>query len=641
MRKASRPHGSWPSPVTTELIVSEVVGLTEIRTDGDDLYWIEQRPSEKGRCVIQRRRPDGAVEEVLPAPFSARSRVHEYGGGAYLVDHGTLYFSNFVDQRLYRLVPGAHPTPLTPEADLRYADTVLDRERGRLLAVREDHRGAGKEPVNTLVAVPLEGGEGQVLAEGFDFYASPRLSPDGSSLAWVCWNHPNMPWDTTELWLADVGSSGKLENARQIAGGEDESIVEPRWSPGGVLHFIADPSGWWNLYRLTPDGVEALCPRDVEFGAPAWQLGYATYGFESETTLLCSVAVEGLHRLARVDTDRRDLDWVDLPYPETLTVTVGEGFAGLLVISPTAPSAVARYDVRTGAFEVVQRSSKVDLDPAGISEGRAISYASAGGRTSHAFYYPPQSVDSQGANGEKPPLLVLSHGGPTGAAFRMLGLGTQFWTSRGFAVLDVNYGGSACFGRAYRETLKGKWGIVDVEDCIAGARHLVEQGEVDPHRLAIRGGSAGGFTTLAALTFHDVFQAGASHYGVSDLEALARDTHKFESRYLDGLVGPYPEAQAVYTARSPIHHVEGLSCPVILLQGLDDPVVPPNQAERMVDALKKKGIPVAYVPFEGEQHGFRQAANIRRALEAELYFYGRIFGFEPADPIEPVTIDNL
>ncbi len=641
MTKKVAPYGSWPSPITTDLITADVVGLAEIRADGEDLYWMEARPAEQGRSVIVRRTADGRIEDAIPAGFNARTRVHEYGGGTYLVRQGEIVFSNFADQRLYRTSVGESPVPLTPDEALRYADGVVDVGRKRYIYVREDHRDTEAEAVNTLVAIPFAGGEGQVLTSGFDFYAAPRLSPNGRRLAWVCWNHPNMPWDDTELWLADLTPEGAVVGARRVAGGPGISIVDPVWSPDCLLYYVSDESGWWNIYCLGEDGGLNVLPIEAELAGPPWVFGTTRYAFVAADTIYGIIDDEGASRLVRLDVPTGTLSRLDLPYPDVSSIRVGDGWIGLTVAGPDRVPAVGRYDLPTQAFEVVRVSADLDLDPHGISEPEPITFPSANGREAHAFYYAPTNAAFEGPADERPPLLVLSHGGPTSAVSGTLRLGTQYWTSRGFAVLDVNYGGSTGYGRAYRDRLKGQWGIVDVEDCIHGARHLVERGKADGDRLAIRGGSAGGYTTLSALAFHDVFAAGASHYGVGDLEALAQDTHKFESRYMDQLVGPYPEAKDLYQARSPIHHVDGLSCPVILFQGLDDPVVPPNQAERMFEALDKKGIPVAYVPFEGEQHGFRQAKNIRRALEAELYFYGKVFGFEPAEAIEPVPIQNL
>ena len=646
---AIAPYGSWKSPITSELIVAEAVSFGGIALDGEDIYWLEARPSQGGRRVIVRRTPDGETEDITPQPFNVRTRVHEYGEGDFTASDGVIYFTNFEDQRLYRQVPGGAPEPLTPEAvpvgGLRYADFVVDSARQRLICVHEDHTGNGAEPVNTVSAVSLADGARNSLVSGSDFYSSPRLSPDGSQLAWLSWNHPNMPWDGVELWAAPVAADGSLGEPELVAGGPTESIYQPAWSPDGMLYFVSDRTNWWNLYRRRFDGrVEPATPAtEAEFGKPHWVFGAATYGFASAERIICAVNRRGAWALHSLDPTSGRLDRLDLPYNEMCRADL-EVDAGRVVFgagSPSQPLSILRLDLADGSVEPLRKASAAAVEPGYLSEPRAIEFSTADGLTAHAFYYPPRNRDYSAPAGEKPPLLVKSHGGPTAAAQQALDLTIQYWTSRGIAVLDVNYGGSTGFGREYRDRLKGRWGIVDVDDCVNGARYLVEQGEVDGDRLAIDGGSAGGYTTLAALAFRDIFRAGASHYGVSDLAALARDTHKFESRYLDQLVGPYPERQDRYLERSPIHHTDGLSCPLILFQGLEDKIVPPSQAELMFEAVKAKGLPCAYVPFAGEQHGFRRAENIRRALDGELYFYSRVFGFDLADPVEPVDIENL
>jgi len=633
-------YGSWASPITAQQIARSSIGLGQIALDARDIYWSELRPAEGGRHVIVRRR-EGVTQDVLPAPFSARTRAHEYGGGAFTVFDGSIYFSNDADQRLYRLTPGGAPYALTPPAGRRYADAVPDRTRQRLLCVREDH-DTGGTPVNTIVSIDLDGGsEPRTLVYGNDFYAAPRLSPDGRRLAWLTWNHPDMPWDGTELWLADVAPDGSPANARRVAGGRNESVFQPAFSPEGKLYFVSDRGNWWNICRLRHARVEALAPMEAEFGLPQWQFGMSTYAFESERRLVCAVNRAGTWQLAVLDTDTHGFDIIETPFTDISGVTAAPGAAVFIAAAPRMPAAVVRLDLATRRHEILRSSSSEKTDAAYLSAPQTLTYPTTGDGQAHAFYYPPANRDFRAPPDEKPPLLVSSHGGPTASASSALNLKIQFWTSRGFAVLDVNYRGSTGYGRDYRRQLDGRWGVADVEDCIAGARYLMERGLVDERRLAIRGSSAGGYTTLCALTFHDLFRAGAAYYGVSDLEALARDTHKFEAHYLDRLVGAYPERRDLYHARSPIHHVERLSCPVIFFQGLEDRVVPPDQTEKMVNALRAKGIAVAYVPFTGESHGFRRAENIQRALEAELYFYSRLFGFAPADSIDPVGIDNL
>ncbi len=642
------PYGSWKSPITSDSIVAGSIGLSQPLIDGREIYWVEMRPTEGGRSVIVKRDELGILIDVTPQPFNARTRVHEYGGGDYTVRDGVVYFSNFFDQRLYVSRREAAPQAITPVADLRYADPVIDKTRRRLICVREDHTVAYREAVNTLVAINLEGklgddgNPGEVLVSGNDFYSSPRVSPDGSKLAWLTWKHPNMPWDGCELWIGRFGADGLLAISELVAGGTDESIFQPEWSPDGTLYFVSDRSGWWNLHRLTANGnIEPLCKLEAEFGMPQWGFGMSTYAFESADIIVCTYIQSGISRLALLDTRTKKFEPIDSPYTDIRFVRASPGYAVMRAGSPIEAASIVRLDLEMRTFEVLRRSSNLEIDEAYLSTPRAVEFSTEEGLTAYGFFYPPKNPDYRAPAGERPPLLVESHGGPTAMATGALSLAIQYWTSRGIAVLDVNYGGSTGFGRAYRERLKDKWGIVDVDDCAHGARYLVEQAQVDGDRLLITGGSAGGYTTLCALTFRDTFNAGASHYGVSDAEALAKETHKFESRYLDGFMGAYPEKRDVYLERSPINFTERLSCPVIFFQGLEDKVVPPNQAETMVDALRAKGIPVAYLPFEGEQHGFRQAKNIKRALDGELYFYSRVLGFELAEPVEPVEIDNL
>jgi dipeptidyl aminopeptidase/acylaminoacyl peptidase len=617
-----------------------VVGLSQVVTDGGGVYWMESRPGEDGRNVIVGRGADGSMEDVNPLPFNARTRVHEYGGGDFAVRDDTAYFSNFVDQRVYRRAPGGGPEPLTQETGRRFADMVVDPALNRLIAVREDH--AGSDPVNEIVGVDLENGDETVLATGNDFYSSPHLSPDGSRLAWLTWNHPNMPWDGTELVVCDVDAAGRPENARLVAGGQDESIFQPEWSPDGTLHFVSDRTGWWNLYRLSAGNDEPLCEKEAEFGAPQWMFGMSTYAFLPSGRIVCAYTDRDGSHLALLDTESKELEPIETPYSSIAFVRadVATGNVVFRGGSPTGPACIVSLDPSTGENEVLRRSDEIDVDSGYLSVPEPIEFPTENDKTAYAFFYPPTNRDYAGPEDERPPLLVMSHGGPTAATSKALNLGIQYWTSRGIAVLDVNYGGSTGYGREYRRRLDGAWGVVDVEDCANGAVYLAERGLVDGDRLMITGGSAGGYTTLCALAFTDTFAAGASHFGVSDLEGLAKETHKFESRYLDRLIGPYPERADLYRERSPIHHTQKLSCPVIFFQGLEDEVVPKEQAEMMFAALREKGLPVAYVPFEGEQHGFRRADNIRLALDGELYFYSRVFGFEPADRIEPVPIEN-
>lgn len=636
------PYGSWKSPITADSILAGTVGVQQIELDGSDTYWIESRPQEAGRSVVVRSGPDGSRQDLTPAPYNARTRVHEYGGGAYTAHDGTVYFSNFADGRLYRQRAGEEPRAFTPEGDSRYADMVVDAPRRRIIGVREDHSREGVEATNTIVAIPLEeGGDQLILVSGADFYSTLRLDPRGRTLCWLSWNHPNLPWDGTDLWVADVEADGSLGQPRHVAGGASESIFQPSWSPDGTLYFVSDRTGWWNLYRVRDGDIEALAPMEAEFGIPQWIFGMATYGFLSPSQVVGIVHRRGKDTLYTLDTETRQYREIDLNSTVLSGIRAANGRVVMSMASPTESPAIAELTAGTWEPRVLRRTSDVEVDAGYLSVPEEIEFPTENGRTAFGIYYPPKNREYEAPPGEKPPLIVESHGGPTSRSNSALDLEIQYWTSRGFAVLDVNYGGSTGYGREYRERLNGNWGIVDVDDCVNGARYLVERRLVDGDRLIIRGGSAGGYTTLAALTFRDVFKAGASYFGVSDLEVFVHDTHKFESRYLERLVGPYPEVRDRYRERSPINFTERLSAPMILLQGLDDKVVPPSQAEIMIEGLRRQGVPYAYLPFEGEGHGFRRAENEKAAMEGELYFYSRIFGFELPEEVPGVEIHGL
>jgi dipeptidyl aminopeptidase/acylaminoacyl peptidase len=612
------------------------------RWDGDDLYWSELRPDEKGRIVLVRRSAGGAVDDVTPPGFNARTTVHEYGGGHYAVSGGTVWFANYDDQRIYRQERHGDPQPITPAADVRHADMVVDPKRRVLFAVREDHTTGEREPVNSLVALNWKGErEAITVATGNNFYSSPRLSADGNRLAWLTWNHPNMPWDGTELWVGELDHDGHIRSARKIAGGSTESIYQPEWSPEGELYFVSDRSDWWNLYRARGEGDEPVCGRAAEFGDPQWVFGMKHYSFVGSDEILCLYSESGGTKLGRLDLNTGTLKHIELLYTSLGSLDVHGGKAVMIAASPTLPERVLVVDVETGKQEVVKVSNAAHIDPGYFSIPQPIEFATEGGLNAHAFYYAPKNKDYEGPADEKPPLMVRCHGGPTSAVGSSFNLEYQYWTSRGFAIVDVNYGGSSGFGRAYRLRLNGNWGVVDVDDCINAARHLVERGLADGRRVSITGGSAGGFTTLLSVTKRDFYNAGASHFGIGDLETFIKDTHKFESRYLDTLVGPYPERADLYRDRSAVHFADQISCPVILFQGLEDEIVPPSQAEQFVAACKEKKLPYAYVAFEGEQHGFRREQNIRRSIEGEMYFLSQIFDFATADEIEPVKIENF
>ncbi len=636
--KQTAPYGTWTSPITADVAVAASVGVAEIRLDGEDTYWIEIRPADGGRSVIVRCDAGGRATDVTPVPFNARTRVHEYGGGSYAVHGGTVYFSNFSDNRVYCRAAGGRPRPITSDNPaLRYADFEVDAEHNRLIAVREDHREAGHEAVNTLVAIDLGSGDETVIASGNDFYSSPQLSPDVTQLAYLTWCHPNLPWDGTDLILADVAQDGTVTNAQQIAGGRKESIFQPQWSPDGTLYFASDRTGWWNLYRWADRQVQPTAQVEAELGTTQWVFGLSTYAFAGSDRIIAIVNSNGSMHLASVDPIRGKLQAIESPYTTLSGIRAQPGRAVFLGASATVPSSVVQLDVESGTFQILKASSEVTIDEGYLSVPESIEFPTEHGKTAYALYYPPANRDFAGPEGERPPLIVHAHGGPTGQTTSSFSLGMQFWTSRGFALVDVNYGGSAGYGREFRERLYGQWGVVDVDDCVNAAQYLAQEGKADAERQVIVGGSAGGYTTLAAMAFKDVFDAGASYFGVSDLISFAEITHKFESRYLDQLVGPV-EQQDLYRERSPMTYADRIDRPLILFQGLEDKVVPPQQAEIVVEALEERHIPYAYIPFEGEGHGFRSAENIKRTLTDELYFYSRVFGFTLPEKLPSVDI---
>jgi dipeptidyl aminopeptidase/acylaminoacyl peptidase len=635
------PCGSWASPITSDLIVASSIGLGGILIDGSDVYWIESRPQEQGRSVIVRCSQDGQQADVTPsmpqsgqAAFNARTRVHEYGGGAYLVSGGAVYFCNDADQRLYRQEGADQPVPITEAPrkprGLRYADGVIDTVRGRMVWVYEDHQTGSDQPVNALVDIAVDGSQPQrTLVSGNDFYAAPRLSPDNTLLAWLEWHHPNMPWDGTDLWVGRFATDGTIAEKKKVAGGDAESICQPEWSPDGVLYFVSDRSGWWNLYRLAGDPlstgavIEAVYPLEAEFGSAQWSFRPSRYAFASAHQLICSYSHSGSTSLAAVDLSTLAATPIATEFTDIGSVCADAEHVYFVGASSTHFPVIVRLNQASGQMAILKSSNAQDVRAYDgyLSIAQPIEFPTENGLTAFGLFHPPVNRDFKAPAGERPPLIVRSHGGPTSAFSSALDWGVQYWTSRGFAVLNVNYGGSTGYGRAYRERLRGEWGVVDVDDCINGAKHLAATGRVDGKRMAIRGGSAGGYTTLCALTFHNVFKTGASYYGISDLEALAKDTHKFESRYLDGMIGPYPARRDLYVERSPVHFADRLSVPITFFQGAEDAIVPPNQAEAMVEALKTKGVPFQYLLFDGEQHGFRRAQTIKRTLDAELYFY--------------------
>ena len=639
--------GAWPSPFPIDLLTRGARTFGEIGASDGIRWWLEGRAEEGGRQVLVRRELDGTITRLSPEGFNVRSRVHEYGGGAFLVDGDVVLVSDFTSGRLHRVTAPGVVEPLTPaDHAWRFADLCLDRARNRVIAVREDHDpetlARHGQAENAIVAVDLGDGSVSALVEGADFFSSPRLSPDGGRLAWLRWNHPNLPWDGTELLVGPIDEAGGVAASHVVAGSPTDWIAQPRWSPGGLLHFVAEPDGWMNLRRLAPDGrIEAVTdPVQAEFAYPDWVFGLADYAFAGHDAIVAIARADGRDRLHRIEPDgTRTI--LDLPYTEIGYLAIDGDRAVFRAAAPDRPWAVIELELTSGGVTDLARSSATAIDPSDTSPGRHVEFPTDGARTAHGIFYPPRNRTVIPPDGALPPLIVTSHGGPTAQASTAFSILTQLFTSRGFAVLDVDYGGSTGYGRDYRKRLEGEWGVVDLADCVAGARWLAAEGLVDGERLAIRGGSASGYTTLCAVTFSDVFSAGTSSYGIGDLETFAAQTHKFESRYLDRLIGPYPERKDLYHDRSPLNFADRISCPVLILQGAEDRVVPPAQAEQIVDALWEQHLPHAYLLFEGEDHGFRSAANVTRAFEAELSFYGQVFGFTPADAIEPVEVHFL
>lgn len=645
-------YGSWPSPLSSQLLTQGIHRLSEPQLDNGHCYWLESRPEEKGRTVVMCQPATGSAYSVTPDDYSVRTRMHEYGGGAYRVHHNTLFFINDKDQRIYAMPTDGDdngqisPKALTPVGQYRYADLWVDSERQQLICACEIHKDNQKEPENCIVAIKLDGSSTtafNVLAFGNDFYSNPRVSPDGRYLSWLTWKHPNMPWDNSECWIAEVNSFGLLHKHRKVAGGSDdgsrsESIFQPQWSPTGELFFVSDRSDWWNLYRYSIEGktVTPVLKKEAEFATPQWVFGMSTYGFLNSFTVFCCYTTAGQWQAGLIDTITQQFTPLTLAYTDIEAIACDDENDNAAFIGSTHTTLPEIATWQNGQITTIANSGSLAISADVFSQPEAITFTNSRQQPVHGFFYPAHSATTTGPEGEKPPLIVMCHGGPTGATRTALNLKIQYWTSRGFAVFDINYSGSTGYGRAYRDRLKQQWGVFDVEDICQGANYLAEAGKVDSNKMIVRGSSAGGYTVLAALTFNDTFKAGASLYGIGDLSLLAADTHKFEARYLDQLVGPYPEEKAIYDARSPLHHVDQLHCPVIFLQGLEDKVVPPNQAQAMVTALASKNIPTAYITFAEEGHGFRQAENIQRALDSEYQFYAKLFSLQPAETLPDI-----
>jgi dipeptidyl aminopeptidase/acylaminoacyl peptidase len=642
------PYGSWSSPITLDLVANEGgVGYGYLSVDADGLYWLESRPQESGRQALVFRPHGGSPVDVVPAGFNVRTRVHEYGGGAWFREGSVVYCSNFDDSRLYRIDgPGAEPRPITPEPPAphawRYADGRVFAGGQLIVCVRESH-GDG-EPVNELVVFPADGSdEPRVIAHGRDFYAAPRPSPDGRRLAWLAWDHPHMPFEGTDLCVADLEADGSCSNPRRVAGSETESIFQPEWSPEGSLYFVSDRTGWSNLYVERDGEVHALTREKAELGYPQWVFDLTRYAFVDDGRVACIFTREAVDGLELLDLRSGKLTRLDLPYTAFNSPSLQAHGTKLYfpATSPTEPNVIVELDLDSGERNVVRRSSELAVDESFISVPSAVSFPGTDGLTSHGFFYPPENPEFVGPSDELPPLIVYVHGGPTAHVPPILQLSVQFFTSRGIGVVDLNYGGSTGYGREYRDRLRGRWGEIDVEDSAAAARYLAERGDADSARIEITGGSAGGYTTLLALAVRDEFAAGTSQFGVADLVTFHDDTHKFESHYDEYLVGKWPDEIDLYRDRSPINHADSISRPLLLLQGLDDKVVPPAQAEVIVEALEQRGVPYAYIAFAGEGHGFRKSENVKRALEAHFSFLAQIFGFEPADDFQTIAIENF
>jgi len=645
------PYGAWPSPITAEMLATAGVGLGEAHLDDGVVYWTETRPTEGGRGVVCKGDPHSSPVDVTPDGFDARTRVHEYGGGAYTVHHGTVYFSNRSDARVYRQPEGGRPEAITPDTDgaHRYADGAITPDGRWWIGVRERHDlgPAVADVVNELVAVPTDGSaEPRVVATGRDFYSSPRVAPDGGRLAWLEWDLPWMPWDGTELIVAELSAEAELGKASVVAGSAgEESIWDPEWSPTGDLVFASDRSGWWNLERVRDDDRRVLHAAAAEFGYPQWVMGERSIGFLPDGRVVCMYDRDAHTSIAVLDPETSELTDLDLPY-NALFGSPGLDVAGSTIVftagSPTRPSELVWLDFAARSIDVIRTSIESSVDEAYLSSPEAIDFPTEDGLRAHALFYPPTNPDATGPEGTRAPLIVMAHGGPTGHSTPAFDLGMQFWTSRGFGVVDVNYGGSTGYGREYRQRLNGMWGVVDLQDCVNAARFLVDRGDVDGDRILVRGGSAGGYVVMCGLTFTDVFAAGASYFGIADLVPFAEgETHKFESRYEHTMIGPWPEDEDTYRARSPINFTDLLSTPMLVLQGAEDHVVPPSQAELIVAALERKHIPHAYLLYEGEGHGFRKAETIASARNAELSFYGQILGFEPAGDVPKLAIADL
>ena len=638
----TKKYGSWESPVKASLIAEGTPRnpLSEILIDKNIIYWIESRPKENGRNVIVMKENNDSPKDILPKEFNARNSVHEYGGGVYSVKNGIIYFTNWDDQRIYKIQDNKIKpiTPVSkPNKSIRFADLNISPDEKNLVCVMETHHQNSVE--NEIVIIPTDGtSEPKSLLKGCDFYSSPRLNKNGTKIAWICWQHPNMPFDSTELHIADFSSNG-VKNHKKIAGGDDESVMQPKWN-GNQLLFISDKTGWWKINKHENNHSEVIINDNTDIAEAPWVFGLSNYSISGKN-LITTLVNDSNREIIVLNLENYSEIRKTVPFSGIKYLSSNENFTCFVSGTTTSPETVTKTFSNIDNFDIIKYLSVFSMPKNLISTPQNITFPTTNNSVAYAWFYPAHNPEFKGPENDLPPLIVISHGGPTSGSSSTLSLAIQYWTSRGISVVDVNYRGSSGFGKKYRDSLKGNWGIYDTEDCIAAAKYLVERKLVNEEKIAIRGGSAGGYTTLCALSFHDYFSAGASYYGVADAGALAKDTHKFESRYLDSLIAPYPKERKLYEERSPIFYVDNIKCPVIIFQGEEDMIVPKSQAEEMVKALDNKNIPYTYQLYNGEQHGFRKTENIIRSLESELLFYGSIFGFIPADKIPPININNF
>jgi dipeptidyl aminopeptidase/acylaminoacyl peptidase len=635
MSHTTTAYGAWVSPITAASIFEASDNVSYLTVEDEQLYFVESKASANGKSLLFKLNKSNVAIQLTSSKVSVRSRVHEYGGRPYLVSGEHIYYSEFSDQKIYHISPDSLPDS-PPEAitsqGLRYMECIVDQNNSRLICVREDHRGIG-EPINTLVAISLnEANVETILFEGTDFVSGPQLSPDGKSVAFVTWSHPNMPWDDTQLRVINFSENGSVESVVDVPQDGNVSIKNPQYSKDGTLYFIADFKNWWTLYRVDKSTGQQNKPQQVLDK----KIEINSYGFENNNYAIIAYSKQGSAHIARVNLATGEMTNIGNTFSSADSISVANNTVYFRASTPSSANAI--YQLTANHVEKIYQPSGPVIETGFLSVPQSIEFPTGINEIAYGFYYPPQNSHYTGAKDTLPPLIVKVHGGPVSATDSSLNPGIQFWTSRGFAVFDVNHRGSTGYGRTFRKKLYPNWGIVDVEDASNGVKWLASEGFIDADKVAIRGGSAGGYTTLAALAFQDVFKAGTSYYGISDLGILASDTHKFESRFLDQLIGPYPEMKSVYDQRSPINSVENITAPLLLLQGLDDKVVPPNQSELIFTALKDNGIATAYITFEGEGHGFRQPANNIKALNSELSFYGQVFGFVPAGNIEAVKL---